>query len=100
MPTKYTDCNECCNMDFVSIGINIFDTHKANIQKRNILYNKGLPEEICQLILRKYVNTLTKCSFCTMKLCDHHAKRASDNGQYYRNNPCLMCDRCCWCEIG
>jgi hypothetical protein len=99
MPTQYTDCHECSDLDLAELGINVYDTHKANIQKRDILFKQGIPEEMCQIILKK-ANTLTKCSFCNTKLCDHHTQRAKNNGQHYRHISCLMCDQCCWFEIG
>lgn len=45
-------------------------------------------------------NNLTKCSFCNIKLCPDHAKKAKYYGNYYRSKDCYMCDQCCWFEIG
>ena len=45
-------------------------------------------------------NKLTKCSFCNVRLCSEHAKKAKHYGKYYRNTECYMCNQCCWFEIG
>ena len=50
---------------------------------------------------RRCASLSTKCSQCARELCETHARRARGYGKRYRGKEgVLMCDKCCWDEIG
>ena len=94
MPTEYSNCDECSNLDYlekIKPGINsIYRKHQKISECLN------LPQEIREIIM-KYANNTTICSNCgDTKLCSDHLIIAQNNHQYYRNCQGIMCDKCCW----
>jgi hypothetical protein len=92
MSSIYTECDECDESKW-NVPISIIT---YNIEVKNILFELGLPEDICILILKKYVNTLTKCDYCNSKLCEYHKNQALWSGFNYKNDNSLLCQSCCW----
>lgn len=101
MPTRYSDCSEChCHRAFdLNHKLNI--NHGTHVQIHECLKSKGLPDELCEIIIKKVNNPDKQCSYCkNTKLCPNHAKRAKENSIHYRQNPnAMMCETCCWWEI-
>ena len=111
MPTHLSDCEECSNNELDEIIKKakpdyVNHTFHYNLDLVNSLLGVTvktpnnpeirLPIEICEKIVREANNMvlipcINKNSFntsCSIKLCQHHYKRAKCNGG--------RCDMCCW----
>ena len=98
MPTQFTECDECNYLDFLGIDHEFNKRHKGDLERQQILMEKGLPKEIAEYII-KLSKAYGQCSDCNIKLCsDVHYIRAANWGRHYRNSGTL-CNQCCWFEV-
>lgn len=101
MPTHYSDCSECHYHRAFDLDHFLNSSHNQNVTIHKCLKSKGLPDELCYIIIKKVNNPDKRCSYCeNTKLCFNHAKRATENSIHYRKDAnSMMCERCCWWEI-
>jgi hypothetical protein len=99
MPTQFTRCDECNIIKCFPIDHEYNLDQYKNFDICNILLEAGLPLEICEIIIKKN-DYLQKCTFCQKKLlCETHTERGRKYGLHYRGYG-IMCDQCCWWEVG
>lgn len=96
------ECCECRFFTLLKIYDNVNQDYSMNINRnRNrdieeILLKKGLPLEICEIIVKLSNKiSLKKCSKCKKNLCNKHQEKAKNNAKCY-NKPGLLCGDCSW----
>lgn len=98
MPKKiYLMCSECNFFDFIKVKENINKDYNIDFNGiENILLHKGLPIEICNIIINLSNElSLKKCLTCKNPLCERHQEKAKNNAKCYKKKG-LLCGQCSW----